>query len=69
MFENLFSEEILTHIQPNPPMAQLQTIFSHPKICCFGEQTNLHVTKTPLQVVIESDKFNTHLSVLQAKQL
>ena len=56
MPDNPSGEEISPNIQPKPPLVQLQAISSHPITSYLGKETNPHLTTTPLQVVVESDK-------------
>ncbi|XP_064915925.1 ADP-ribose glycohydrolase MACROD2 isoform X6 [Columba livia] len=56
------------NIQCEPPLAQLEAIFSRPMTCYSGEETNaLHAT-TSFQVVADSDKVSPQPPVLQAEQ-
>ncbi|KAK4823665.1 LOW QUALITY PROTEIN: hypothetical protein QYF61_005017 [Mycteria americana] len=68
MPDNPCSEEIFTHIQSKPPLAQLEAISSHPIACYLGEEAHTHLTTTSFQVVVESDKVSPQPPFLQAKQ-
>ena len=62
------SQENFPHIQPKPPLMQLEAISSCPIPNCLGEDTNTHLTTTSFQVAVESNKASTQPPLLQAKQ-
>ena len=63
-----FGEEIFPNIQPEPPLEPLEDIPSSPITSYTGEEADLHLTTTSLQVVVESGKVSTEPSLLQTKQ-
>ncbi|KAF4793078.1 hypothetical protein TURU_114682 [Turdus rufiventris] len=57
MFNNPFHEEIPPDVQPEPSLAQLEAIFSHPITCYLGEEANPHLATSFFQAVAEIAKF------------
>ncbi|KAK4813860.1 hypothetical protein QYF61_001958 [Mycteria americana] len=61
-------EEIFPNIQSKPPLAQLEVISSCPIACYLGEETDIHLTTTSFQVVVENDKVSPQPPFLQTEQ-
>ncbi|KAM9656072.1 uncharacterized protein ACIBXB_008597 [Morphnus guianensis] len=68
MFDNPLSKEIFPNIQHKPPLPQLEAISSRPVSSHLTEDTSTHLTTTPLQVVVESDKASPQPPFFQTKQ-
>ncbi|PKU37700.1 hypothetical protein llap_11996 [Limosa lapponica baueri] len=68
MLGDPFGEEIFHNIPSKPPLAQFQAISSCPIACYLGKETNLHLSTTSSQVVVESYKVSPQPPFLQAKQ-
>lgn len=68
MHDNPFLEEILSDIQPEPPLAQLEALSSCPVPCCLGEGTDTHLATPAFQVVVERNKVPLEPPFLQADQ-
>ena len=51
--DHFFGEEILPNIQPEPPLVQPEVILSCSIISYVGEETDLHLSTTFFQVVVE----------------
>ncbi|KAF1603350.1 Ovalbumin-related protein Y, partial [Eudyptes chrysolophus] len=62
------TSEIFPHIQPKPPLAQLEAISSRPIARYLGEGTDTHLPTTSFQGVVESDEVSPQPPFLQAKQ-
>ena len=54
--DHSFKEVVFPNIQPESPLAQLETIPSSPITSYMREEADPQLTTTSLQVVIESDK-------------
>ena len=68
MLDKLFGEEFFPNIQPKPPLMQPETIFSHPVASYLGEETDICLATTCLQIVAESEKVSPEPPFLQTKQ-
>ena len=61
-------KEILTIIQPEPPLVLLEAIPSHPITSYAGEEADPHLATTSFTVVAESDKASPEPPLSQTKQ-
>ena len=64
-----FRSEIFPNIQPEPPLAQLETILSSPITSYMGEEADPHLTIISFQVVVESSKVTAEPPLFPAIQL
>ncbi|KFV76056.1 Calcyphosin-2, partial [Dryobates pubescens] len=60
--------ELFSNIQPESPLVQPETVSSCSGTACLGEETNIRLSTTSLQVVVESNKVTPESPLLQAKQ-
>ena len=61
-------EEVFLNVQPESPLAQLETIPSSPIASYMGEEDNLHPTTTSFHGAVESDKVSPDSPLLQTEQ-
>ena len=66
--DHSFSKDIFPNSQSKPPLMQLEAIASHPIASYLREDTNICLTTTSFQVVVESNKVPPQPPLLQAKQ-
>jgi len=66
--DHSLSEEIFPNIQSEPPLTQLEAIASRPITGYLGEETNPHLTPTPFQGAVESEKVSPQPPLLQTEQ-
>jgi len=60
-------EEIVPNIQPEPPLAQRETITSHPMSSNFGEEIDPHLATTSFQIVAENGEVSPEPPLLQTE--
>jgi len=68
MPDHSFSKEMFPNTQTKPPLTQLEAISSRPITGYLGEETNIPLTTTFFQVVVESDKVSPQPTLLQSEQ-
>ncbi|KAK4827917.1 hypothetical protein QYF61_022365, partial [Mycteria americana] len=68
MLDHPFSKEVFPNIPPKPLLMQPKAISSHPIASYLGEETDMHLTTTSFQVVVESDEVSPQPPFLQTKQ-
>ena len=56
------------NVQPESPLAQLEAIHYSPTDSYMGEEVDFHLTTTPLQLAVESNKATPQTPLLQAAQ-
>ncbi|KAJ7402890.1 hypothetical protein BTVI_82478 [Pitangus sulphuratus] len=65
MLDHSLCKDLLSNIQPKPPLAELETMPSCPIADCLGEKTDPHLATISSQVVVESDEIFPESSLLQ----
>ena len=68
VFHHSFRDKIFPNIQPEPPLAQLEAIPSHPIASHLGEEANPQLTTASFQGVVESEKVSSEPPLLQNQQ-
>jgi len=68
MSHHSFWEGIFPNIQPEPPLAQLGAVLSHPIVSYVGEEADTHHTASSFQVTVESDEVSPEPPLPQAEQ-
>ncbi|PKU44867.1 ryanodine receptor hypothetical protein [Limosa lapponica baueri] len=67
MLDNPFCEEIFPNSQSKPPLEQLDAISLCFITCYLGEETDLHLTTTSSEAVVEINKISPQPPFLQPK--
>ena len=66
--DHSFREEIFPNIQPEPPLAQLEAIPSHPVSSYTGKEADLYLITISFHIVIEGNKVSPESPLLQTEQ-
>ena len=67
MPDHSLCKEFLSNIQPKFPLAEFKPMPPCPIADCLGEETNPHLARTALQVVLESAELTSKPPLLQTK--